>query len=210
LPLAGDPGRGTEIGEIARYISWGYAFIEHTVQMPTLMQDDVLKLMANAGTRWVPTVGIAGVPWRLKIKADPLRLEDPKLRAFVPEEVLQGDLRSYELLANLREAHRAGVKLYLGSDTWGDGRPGCSLTLEMELFADAGLEPVEVIRLATEQAAEALGVQHELGSLEPGKLADILLLDADPLEDIRNSQAIWRVIKGGWVFDPEELQPRRN
>jgi imidazolonepropionase-like amidohydrolase len=67
-----------------------------------------------------------------------------------------------------------------------------------------------VLRLATEQAAEALGVDDQLGTLEPGKLADILLLDADPLEDIRNSQAIWRVIKDGWVFDPEELRPNRE
>ncbi len=43
-----------------------------------------------------------------------------------------------------------------------------------------------------------------------GKLADIVLLDANPLEDIKNTQTIWRVIKGGWVFDPEELRPERN
>jgi imidazolonepropionase-like amidohydrolase len=77
----------------------------------------------------------------------------------------------------------------------------------MELFAQAGLEPVEVLRLASQGAAEALGVGHELGRLEPGKLADIVLLDANPLDDIKNTQAIWRVIKGGWMFDPEELRP---
>ena len=43
-----------------------------------------------------------------------------------------------------------------------------------------------------------------------GKLADIVLLDANPLEDIKNTQSIWRVIKGGWVFDPEALRPERN
>ena len=85
-----------------------------------------------------------------------------------------------------------------------------SLALEMELFARAGLKPLEVIRLATLGGAEGLGVDHVVGSLEPGKLADILLLDADPLEDIRNSQAIWRVIKGGWLFDPQALRPARN
>ncbi|MCH8813376.1 MAG: hypothetical protein IID07_16255, partial [Gemmatimonadetes bacterium] len=49
-----------------------------------------------------------------------------------------------------------------------------------------------------------------LGTLEVGKLADIVLLDANPLEDIKNTQTIWRVLKGGWVFDPEELQSERN
>jgi imidazolonepropionase-like amidohydrolase len=79
----------------------------------------------------------------------------------------------------------------------------------MEAYVLAGLTPLEVLGIATQRAAEALGVDDEIGTLEPGKLADIVLLDANPLEDIRNSQAIWRVIKGGWVFDPEELVARR-
>ncbi len=50
-----------------------------------------------------------------------------------------------------------------------------------------------------------MGAADDLGTLEPGKLADIVLLDANPLEDIKNTQTIWRVLKGGWVFDPEKL-----
>ena len=50
------------------------------------------------------------------------------------------------------------------------------------------------------------GAEDDLGTLEVGKLADVVLLDANPLDDIKNTQTIWRVIKGGWVFDPEELQ----
>ncbi len=66
--------------------------------------------------------------------------------------------------------------------------------------------PFDVLRSATIEAVEAVGVEADLGALEAGKLADIVLLDASPLEDIRNKQKIWRVIKGGWVFDPEALQ----
>ncbi len=66
---------------------------------------------------------------------------------------------------------------------------------------------MEVLRIATQQAAEALGAEDDLGTLEPGKLADIVLLDENPLDDIRNTQSIWRVMKGGWVFDPDELRP---
>ena len=54
------------------------------------------------------------------------------------------------------------------------------------------------------------GAEDDLSTLEVGKLADIVLLDANPLEDIKNTQKIWRVIKGGFVFDPEELRPERN
>ena len=57
---------------------------------------------------------------------------------------------------------------------------------------------------------EPRGAEDHLGTLEVGKLADIVLFDANPLEDIKNTQRIWRVIKGGWVFDPEELRPQRN
>jgi len=55
--------------------------------------------------------------------------------------------------------------------------------------------------------ATAVGAEDDLGTLDPGKLADIVLLDANPIEDIKNTQSIWRVIKGRFVFDPEELGP---
>jgi len=69
------------------------------------------------------------------------------------------------------------------------------------------IPPLEVLRIATQQAAEAVGAQDDLGTIEPGKLADIVLLDSNPLEHTRNMQTIWRVTKGGWVFDPERLRP---
>jgi len=61
-----------------------------------------------------------------------------------------------------------------------------------------------------ERRFETVGAGDELGTLEVGKLADIVLLDADPLEDIKNTQAIWRVNKGGVVFDLRGLRPSRN
>ena len=80
----------------------------------------------------------------------------------------------------------------------------------MESFAEAGIPPIDILRFATQASAETVGAGDDLGTLEVGKLADIVLLDANPLEDIKNTQAIWRVIKGGFVFDPEELRPERN
>ncbi len=77
----------------------------------------------------------------------------------------------------------------------------------MEYFVQAGLAPLEVLRIATQEGAAAVGAEGDLGTLEPGKLADLVLLDANPLEDIKNTQTIWRVIKGGWLFDPEKLRP---
>ena len=67
-----------------------------------------------------------------------------------------------------------------------------------------------MLRFATQASAETVGAGDDLGTLEVGKLADIVLLDANPLEDIKNTRTIWRVIKGGFVFDPEALRPERN
>jgi imidazolonepropionase-like amidohydrolase len=102
-------------------------------------------------------------------------------------------------------AHRRGVKLHAGTDF------GCfygaPLHWELEFLVEAGLSPLEVLRIATQDAATAVGAEDQLGTLAPGKLADIVLLDANPIDDIKNTQTIWRVIKGGWVFDPQELRP---
>ncbi len=114
-----------------------------------------------------------------------------------------------DLLADIRAAHRRGVKLLAGSHAL-DKEFVLALHWELEYFVEAGIPPLEVLRIATQEAAAAVGAEDDLGTLEPGKLADIVLLDANPLEDIKNTQTIWRVIKGGWVFDPEALRPERN
>lgn len=109
------------------------------------------------------------------------------------------------LLARVGEAHRRGVKLNAGTDP---PNPECffgpSLHWELARFVQAGLTPLEALRMATEEAAAAVGAAN-LGTLAPGKIADIVLLSADPLQDIHNTEAIWRVIKGGWLFDPDKL-----
>ena len=68
-----------------------------------------------------------------------------------------------------------------------------------------GIAPLDAIRIATLNAAIFLGKERDLGSIEAGKLADLVLLDADPLENISNTQRILRVIKGGRLVDRELL-----
>lgn len=94
--------------------------------------------------------------------------------------------------------HRSGIRLLAGTDcaslyTF----PGFSLHEELELFVEAGLSPVEALRTATFNPALFLGREKELGTVAKGKLADLVLLDANPLEEIRNTKKIHAVILNG-------------
>jgi imidazolonepropionase-like amidohydrolase len=75
--------------------------------------------------------------------------------------------------------------------------PGASLHRELELLAEAGIPPLEVLRIATGNAGRALGRRGDLGTLTPGALADVVVLGADPVADIRNTRAIERVYREG-------------
>jgi imidazolonepropionase-like amidohydrolase len=105
--------------------------------------------------------------------------------------------------------HRAGVLIIAGTDGPGWAEPGSGLHRELELLTEAGLSPMAALLAATRQAAKALGKEKELGTIEAGKLADLVILDANPLEDIRHMRQIHRVMKGGVLYDPASL-PRQG
>ena len=102
---------------------------------------------------------------------------------------------------NLRQIHVAGGVLALGSDQ----SIGPAVHREMELLVAAGIAPLDVIRIATLNSAMFLGNAHDYGSIEEGKVADLVLLEADPSEDIDNAKRITEVIKGGVIVDRESL-----
>jgi hypothetical protein len=102
--------------------------------------------------------------------------------------------------------HRAGVPLLAGTDTPEPYcPPGTSLHQELELLVESGLSPAEAIRCATLNNARALGRDAQVGTIEPGKLADLVLLDANPLEQIKNTRAIAKVFRGGLTVDPARI-----
>jgi imidazolonepropionase-like amidohydrolase len=112
---------------------------------------------------------------------------------------------------NAKRMHDKGIKLALGTDA---GNPavffGPSVHREMELWVEAGISPGDVLRAATINAAEILGQQDRLGALSEGKLADILVVEGNPLEVIRNTQNIYMVIKNGKILDREDLAKTIN
>ena len=111
---------------------------------------------------------------------------------------------------NLRKIYDAGIPVMAGTDTSVFGvLLGVSSQMELILMVEAGLQPAEVLRTATMKAAKMLGREKVQGTVERGKVADLVILDADPLSDIRNITKIHRVIKGGVIYDPIQLlQPK--
>jgi imidazolonepropionase-like amidohydrolase len=99
------------------------------------------------------------------------------------------------LRENLRKLHAAGVPVALGTDMW--AFPGLGVSIEMDLYVRFGLSALDAIRAATQTAARSLGVDGDRGTLEKGKRADLLVLSADPLRDVRNVRAIAGIYKEG-------------
>lgn len=106
------------------------------------------------------------------------------------------------LMRMLKRLHDGGVTLMPGSD----GFAGYSLHRELELYAQAGIPNAEVLRIATLVPARVLGVEKDRGTLTPGKLADMVLVDGDPLRNISDIRRVHRTLKGGLVFDPAALE----
>jgi hypothetical protein len=154
-------------------------------------------------------------------------IHDPTLRkdartAYIPDNLIsfwnsmggQPDPRNDEIqfrlfeydIAIVKAMHEAKVPLLAGTDTPNPYTyPGFSLHDELELLVSAGLTPMEALQTATLRAAQFLGVSQVFGSVEEGKTANLVLLDANPLEDIRNTKKIRGVILHGQFLDKAKL-----
>ncbi len=106
-----------------------------------------------------------------------------------------------KLLRLVQRYYQAGVLLTAGSDVTNPWViPGESLHQELELLVSAGIPPAQVLRMATRNGAEALGILDDVGTIEPGKRADLLVLERDPIRQIVNSRSIVAVMQGGrWI-----------
>ena len=168
--------------EIIRGALIGHAMKAHMLPV-NVYNDDLLQLLAATGTYWTPTLAVV---FGLFPEGSPLR------RAMIAE---------------LKRAYQAGVPLLAGTDSLNPkDNYGESLHAELQYFVWAGISPIEVLEIATQRSASAVGAGDLLGSLEPGKVADVVLLDANPLDDIANTLTTWRVVMSGRVFaEPQPL-----
>lgn len=134
--------------------------------------------------------------------------------AELPERVraLQGreglEIPPPVALTNVRKLHEAGVRLAAGTDAGNIGvLHGPSMFRELALMQQAGMGAHDVLIAATYNGAALVGMEEECGSIEEGKFADLVLLNSDPLDDVRNCADISHVVKNGRVYDPAALLP---
>jgi imidazolonepropionase-like amidohydrolase len=109
------------------------------------------------------------------------------------------------LQAVVGRMHRAGVTLLAGTDLSVILPPGFTLHDELALLVAGGASPLAALQSATANPAKVMKRENDLGTVAPGKLADLVLLDANPLVDIRNTRRIAAVVLGGRVLGREEL-----
>ncbi|HJQ71338.1 MAG TPA: amidohydrolase family protein [Blastocatellia bacterium] len=156
-------------------IRGGVRSIEHGM----LMNDATIKLMVERGVFWCPTLGV-----------------------YIPEHEEDNTELRRRIVAShkevFRKAMRMGVKITFGTDV-GAYEHGTSAR-EFNLMVDYGMKPIDAIRAATVRGAELLRMEREIGAIEPGKFADVIAVEGNPLEDIRAMGRVVFVMKAGKVY----------
>jgi len=177
---------------------------------------DVVSLLSTSGMTLTPTIGIYGA-YELVAVDDPSIFDDPRVTRFFPGA---GDGHSIssspsgadkardlvEAMASLpRRVVENGGVVIMGTDTPINPR-GLSLISEMQALVNYGkMTPLDVMRATTSVAAKAMGYETEIGSLKPGMIADLILLDENPLENIEAIRKVLWTIKGGELMTPRDL-----
>ena len=197
----------------------GHTGVEHSIPVAKVY-DDVLQLWSKSRTGYTPTlvVGYGGnwgeVYWYQKTNV----WADERLQTFVPRRIL--DARSRRRVMSPDEEFNhfnnatitkqlidRGVSIQLGAH---GQREGLAAHWEMWMFQQGGMTPHEALRAATLSGARYLGMDADIGSLEPGKLADLIVLDANPLENIRNTHSVRYTVVNGRIFDAAAMNEIGN
>ncbi|OLD85019.1 MAG: hypothetical protein AUG85_14840, partial [Gemmatimonadetes bacterium 13_1_20CM_4_66_11] len=192
----------------------GYPGSEHSYPIMPLYTDAV-QLVAQSGITYTPTLLVSyGGPWSENFFYERYDIHDnPKVRRFMPHDEIdqRAERRPWfreseyvfpRIAASANSILKAGGHIGLGGHGQMDG-----LGDHWELWAMAagGMSNHDVLRVATIHGANAIGMEQDLGSLEPGKLADLIVLDANPLEDIHNTNTVRYVMKNGRLYEGDTL-----
>ncbi|MCG2614845.1 amidohydrolase family protein [Terrimonas sp. NA20] len=203
------------VSDARQLVNEGVDIIAHSIR-DSVTDDALVSRMKSKGIIYIPTLSLdefsfiyAGKPEWIDDPFFKTSLE-PGVYEMITDEKYQSDLKKSPAYArnmkgfdialkNLKKLHDAGVLVALGTDS--GAMPlraqGFSEHLELELMVQAGLSPLQAITAATGNAAKAMKIDGAFGTIEKGKIADLLIIDGDPLKDIRQTRQIFAVYKAG-------------
>ena len=208
------PEGGGDLEMDMTFILDGHTTIEHALPI-TPLRNDVVTLLARSRTAYTPTLlvaygGIEGDFWYFQhydvwkdeklLRHVPRWVIDPltRRRLMAPDD----DFHHIDVATSAKKVLDAGGTICMG----GHGQmQGIGPHWEMWSFVQGGMTPLEAIRASTLAPARTLGLDRQLGSLEPGKLADFVVLARNPLEKIQNSDSVTLVVKNGQSYRPDDL-----
>jgi Tol biopolymer transport system component/imidazolonepropionase-like amidohydrolase len=194
----------------------GYTGSEHSLPIQPLYKD-VTQFVARTHTFYTPTTLVAyGAPWseNYYFETTAKLHDDAKMRRFIPHQLYDTMVRRRAQWFLAEEYGHEGIARGVADVVHAGGRAGLGshgqfqgLGAHWEIWnlQSGGLTPHETLHVATAFGAEALGLQKDLGSIQGGKLADLLVLDRNPLLDIHNTLAIKYVMKNGELFEADTL-----
>jgi Amidohydrolase family len=193
----------------------GYSGQEHSLPIMPLYKD-VVEFVARTRTFYTPTILVAyGAPWSENFYFETENTTgDAKLQRWIPGELLDTMIRRRpqwflpeeyghtKIGRQVADIVHAGGRAALGSH---GQLQGLGAHWEIWNLGSGGLTPHETLRVVTLYGAEAIGMQQDVGSLEAGKMADLIVLDRNPLENIRNTNSIRYVMKNGELYEGDTL-----
>jgi imidazolonepropionase-like amidohydrolase/Tol biopolymer transport system component len=197
----------------------GHTGIEHSVPVAK-MYDDVVQLWSKTRVGYTPTLIVAyGGAFGENYWYQTTDVwADERLSKFVPRRILDARSRRRVMIPEnehnwmniargANQLHEAGVSVQMGAH---GQREGLAAHWETWMFQAGGMTPMEALRASTLDGAKYLGMDKDIGSIEPGKLADLIVLDRNPLENIRNTHSVRYTVVNGRVFDAATMNELGN